>query len=94
MPAVLLVLVASLAGIGVAGLQVRAEGAAADAARILGRGEGGGDVDARLAAELPGASWSSSDEDGLVCVRVRVVGAGPAAVFGAVGATSCVLRVP
>jgi hypothetical protein len=91
MPAVLLVLMAALAGIGVSVLQVRAQDAAADAARILGRGEAGGAVAAHLAAQLPGASWSSSERDGLVCVRVSVAGAGPAAVFGQVGATSCAL---
>ena len=91
MPAVIVVLVAALAGIGVAALQVRAQDAAADAARILGRGEGGGSVAAHLGAQLPGASWSSSERDGMVCVRVSVTGAGPAAVFGQVGATSCAL---
>jgi len=91
MPAVLLVLVAALAGIGVAALQVRAQDAAADAARVLGRGEGGGSVAAHLGTQLPGASWSSSQHDGMVCVRVSVAGAGPAAVFGQVGATSCAL---
>lgn len=94
MPAVLLVLVAALAGIGAAGLQVRAADAAGDAARILGRGEGGGDVGARLATQLPGAAWSSSELEGMVCVRVSVVGGGPAAMLGAVAATSCALRVP
>jgi hypothetical protein len=94
MPAVLLVLVAALAGVGVAALEVRAQDAAGDAARILARGEGGGDVGAHLAAQLPGASWSSSERDGLVCVRVSVTGDGPAAVLGAVGATGCALRGP
>jgi hypothetical protein len=91
MPAVLLVLVAAVAGVAVAALQVRAEDAAADAARILGRGEAGGAVAAHLAEQLPGASWSSSTRDGMVCVRVRVTGAGPAAMFGAIGASSCAL---
>jgi uncharacterized protein involved in type VI secretion and phage assembly len=91
MPAVLLVLVAALTGVGVAALQVRAQDAASDAARVLGRGEGGGSVAGQLAAQLPGASWSSTVRDGLVCVRVRVTGPGPAAVFGPVGATGCAL---
>ncbi|WP_344201347.1 TadE family type IV pilus minor pilin [Pseudolysinimonas kribbensis] len=91
LPAVILVLVAALAGTGVAALQVRAEDAAADAARILGRGEPAGAVSRHLREQLPGAAWSSSPHDGMVCVRVRVTGAGPAAMFGAVGATSCAL---
>jgi len=91
MPAVLLVLVAALAGVGVSALQVRAQDAAADAARILGRGEGGGSVAAHLGAQLPGASWASSEHDGMVCVRVSIAGAGPAAMFGRIGATSCAL---
>lgn len=92
MPAVMLVLVAALAGVGVAALQLRAQDAAADAARILGRGEAGGSVAAHLGAQLPGATWASSERDGLVCVHVSVTGAGPAAAFGTVGATSCALR--
>jgi hypothetical protein len=91
MPAVLLVLAAALSGIGVAALEVRAQDAAADAARILGRGESGASVAGHLGAQLPEASWSSSGRDGMVCVRVSVTGAGPEAVFGQVGATSCAL---
>lgn len=94
MPAVLLVLVGSLAGVGVASLQLRAQDAAADAARILGRGEGGRAVGSHLAIQLPGAAWSSSVQDGTVCVRVTVVAAGPAAAFGTVAATSCALDDP
>jgi hypothetical protein len=91
MPAVLLVLAAALAGVGVTTLQVRAQDAAADAARILGRGEAGGSVAAHLGAQLPGAAWSSSERDGLVCVRVTVAGGGPAAMFGTIGASGCAL---
>ncbi len=91
MPAVLLVLAVSLAGIGVAALQVRAQDAAGDAARILGRGEAGGSVAAHLGAQLPGAAWSSSERDGMVCVHVSITGGGPAAAFGSIGATSCAL---
>jgi hypothetical protein len=91
MPAVLLVLVVALSGIGVAALQLRAQDAAADAARILGRGEAGGAVGAHLGGQLPGAAWSSSTHDGLVCVRVTVTGAGAGAMFGVIGATSCAL---
>jgi len=91
LPALVLVLVAALAGTGVAALQVRAEDAAADAARILGRGEAGGAVARHLREQLPGAAWSSSTRDGMVCVRVHVTGAGPAAMFGEIGASSCAL---
>jgi hypothetical protein len=91
MPAVVLVLVLALTGVGIAALQVRAQDAAADAARILGRGEAGAEVGAHLAAQLPGAGWTSTRRDGLVCVRVSVRGAGPAAAFAPVSATSCAL---
>jgi hypothetical protein len=91
MPAVLLVLGAALGGVGVAALQVRAQDAAGDAARLLGRGDGAGAVAAHLARQLPGASWTSSRADGMVCVRVTVSGPGPAAAFGVVAAVSCAL---
>ena len=91
MPAVLLVLVAALAGLGVTALQIRAQDAAADAARIIARGEGAGAVGTHLAQQLPGATWSSTEHDGMVCVRVQLVAPGPGSAFGAIGARSCAL---
>jgi len=81
MPAVLLVLAAALGGTQLAGLQLRAQDAAADAARLLGRGDGAA-VGAHVAARLPGASWASSTRGDFVCVRVTVAPGGPGAGLG------------
>ena len=81
MPAVLLVLGVALGGTQLAGLQLRAEDAAADAARMLGRGDGAA-VGSHLATQLPGASWSRSDDGDLVCVVVTAAPGGPASALG------------
>jgi len=92
MPAVLLVLAMALGGVRLAGLQVQAQDAAADAARSYGRGEAAGVVAARLERQVPGARVTRSVRGDLVCARVEVVPSGPVAVLGlrAVG-TSCAL---
>jgi membrane-associated protease RseP (regulator of RpoE activity) len=91
-PAVLGVVALLLGGVQVAGLQVRAQDAAADAARGLGRGDSAGTVAERLERQLPGAavtSWVSGD---LRCVRVEVAPAGAAALLGLrAGARACAL---
>src|SRR5207237_42491 len=73
MPAVLVVLVGALAGIGVASLQVRAQDAAGDAARILGRGEAGGRRDGERGA---GAVLAVAVVAAVALVAVAVVGLG------------------
>ena len=91
-PAVLGVVALLLGGVQVAGLQVRAQDAAADAARGLGRGDSAGTVAARLERQLPGASLSSSVTGDLRCVHVEVAPAGAAAVLGLrAGARACAL---
>ena len=92
MPAVLLVLATALGGLQLAGLQLRAQDAAADAARSFARGEGAGVVSARLSRQLPGGRVARFTRGDLVCVRVSVTPAGPIARLGiGVHATSCAL---
>jgi hypothetical protein len=91
-PAVLGVVALLLGGVQVAGLQVRAQDAAADAARGLGRGDSTASVAQRLERQLPGASVSSWLSGDLRCVRVEVAPAGAAAVLGLrAGAQACAL---
>jgi hypothetical protein len=81
-PAVLGVLALLLGGVQVAALQVRAQDAAADAARGLGRGDSAAEVAARLERQVPGARLSSWLQGDLRCVRVEATPAGPATVLG------------
>lgn len=92
MPAVLLVLATALGGVQLAGLQLRAQDAAADAARSYARGESAGTVASRLQRQVPGASVVRTTRGDLVCARVEVAASGPIARLGvtAVGA-SCAL---
>lgn len=91
-PAVLGVLALLLGGVQVAALHVRAQDAAADAARGLGRGDSTGVVAARLARQVPGAALSTWRDGELRCVRVEVAPAGPVAALGLrAGAGACAL---
>ncbi|MGB3911364.1 MAG: TadE family type IV pilus minor pilin [Pseudolysinimonas sp.] len=81
-PAVLGVVALLLGGVQVAGLQVRAQDAAADAARGLGRGDSAAAVGTRLERQVPGAALSSWGDGDLRCVRVEIVPSGPVAVLG------------
>jgi hypothetical protein len=81
-PAVLGVVALLLGGVQVAGLQVRAQDAAADAARGLGRGDSAAAVATRLQRQVPGAFLSSWVDGDLRCVRVEVAPTGPVAVLG------------
>jgi hypothetical protein len=90
LPAVLLVLGMVLGGIQLGAVQVRAQDAAADAARGLGRGEAASVVAAALARRLPGARWSSTRSGAVVCAHLEAPAAGAAALLGlTVSATSC-----
>ena len=92
-PAVLGVVALLLGGVQVAALQVRAQDAAADAARGLGRGDPLGAVAARLDRQVPGATLASWADGDLMCVRVEVAPAGPVAALGLRAvASSCALR--
>ena len=92
MPAVLLVLMTALGGVQLAGLQLRAQDAAADAARSYARGDPAGLVAARLARQLPGARVARSGRGDLVCARVTAAPSGPIARLGIrVSASSCAM---
>ncbi len=81
-PAVLGVVALLLGGVQVAALQVRAQDAAADAARGLGRGDSAAAVAGRLDRQVRGAALSSWAAGDLRCVRVVVAPAGPVALLG------------
>lgn len=92
MPAVVLVFAACMAGVQVAGQQVRLQDAAADAARVTARGEGAGSAAARAGHLVAGSSLSLSSDGDLICVHLTA----PAAPFGPlagleIGASSCAL---
>jgi hypothetical protein len=90
MPAVLLVLATLLTGVQVTGLHLRAQDAAADAARAWGRGDSAAAVAARLERQVPGARAARSARGELVCATVSVRPAGPAARLGLrATATAC-----
>jgi hypothetical protein len=91
-PAVLAVVALLLGGVQVAGLQVRAQDAAADAARGLGRGDSPDAVEARLDRQVPGAALVGWVDGDLRCVRVEVAPTGVVAVLGLrARATACAL---
>lgn len=81
-PAVLGTVALLLGGVQVTGLQVRAQDAAADAARGLGRGDSVAAVTARIERQVPGAGLSSWADGDLRCVRVEVAPSGPVALLG------------
>jgi Flp pilus assembly protein TadG len=92
MPAVLLVLAMALGGVQVAGLQLRLQDAAADAARAWGRGDSTSSVTARVAVQVPGARAGRSMRGELVCATISAAPSGFAARFGIrVSATACAM---
>jgi len=91
LPALLVLLVVCAGVLGATGSRIRLEDAAADAARIVARGEPEGRASSIVAAAVDGARAGVSRSDGLVCVTARAVVriAGVASV--PVSATSCAL---
>jgi hypothetical protein len=71
LPAVILVLAFCLAGMQIAGQQVRLQDVAADAARILGRGEGVAKAQAFVTAALPGARLTAESRNSVVCAFLQ-----------------------
>ncbi|MGQ7311671.1 TadE family type IV pilus minor pilin [Microbacterium arabinogalactanolyticum] len=71
LPAVLLTLLLGVGALGAAATQVALQDAAADAARLLGRGESAARAAAAVAA-VEGATMTSRDGAGLVCVTASV----------------------
>jgi Flp pilus assembly protein TadG len=78
LPAVVIVLVLSLACLQVASVQLSLQSATSDAARLLGRGGAG--AESRVSSAVSGAHLGASRHDGLVCAMAEA----PADVGGLV----------
>lgn len=91
LPAVLIVLVLGAGALGAAAQQVALQDAAADAARLLGRGEDGGRAAAAVSVAAPGASMSSSMSGDLVCVTAHSTVAVGGLLSVPLRASSCAL---
>lgn len=72
LPAVVLTLLLGAGALGAASRQVSLQDAAADAARLLGRGEGDAAAAGAVTAAVPGAGMVSRSEGDLVCVTASV----------------------
>jgi hypothetical protein len=70
LPAVVLVLLAAIGGVQVAGEQLRLQSGVANAARLIGRGQGG--AAAVLTEAVSGAELTQSRHGSLVCALGRV----------------------
>jgi hypothetical protein len=73
LPAVVIVLAATLSGMAAATASLRAHDVAADAARLLARGESPDRVSAHVSTATPGALLQVSRAGDLVCTTVTVV---------------------
>ncbi|UJP10392.1 hypothetical protein L2X99_01425 [Microbacterium sp. KUDC0406] len=67
-PAVLLVLLLGVGALAAAARQVALQDAAADAARLLGRGESAGRAFGAISSAVDGASAASEQRGDLICV--------------------------
>ncbi|WP_261812240.1 TadE family type IV pilus minor pilin [Microbacterium aurugineum] len=90
-PAVVLALLLGAGALGAASRQVALQDASADAARLLGRGEGLGAAEGVVRAAVPGAGVSASRRGELVCVTSSVEVSWGAAVRMPLRASSCAL---
>ncbi|WP_223622090.1 TadE family type IV pilus minor pilin [Microbacterium sp. EST19A] len=72
LPAVVLALLLGAGALSTASRQVSLQDATADAARLLGRGEGGGAAAGVVSRAVPGAAVSSSGSGDLVCVTASI----------------------
>lgn len=72
LPTVVLVLAACLGSLGLGTAQVRAQDAAADAARLLGRGETLAAAQRHVERSVPGARLAVDYPEDLVCTTVSV----------------------
>lgn len=91
LPAIALVLAASLAAVHVAAVQVRLADAAADAARALGRGETASVAAAIAARNAAGARLSTSIDEPFVCATLTGRAGGVLAALE-LRAESCAMR--
>ncbi|WP_243408932.1 MULTISPECIES: TadE family type IV pilus minor pilin [unclassified Microbacterium] len=91
LPAVLLALLLGAGALGAASRQVALQDAAADAARLLGRGEGAGAAEGIVGRAVPGAGVSSSRSGDLVCVTASIDVSLGAVIRLPLQASSCAL---
>lgn len=91
LPAVVLALLLGAGALGAASRQVALQDASADAARLLGRGEGVGAAQHVVHTAVPGAAMSSSLSGDLVCVTASAEMAVGALVRVPLSAHSCAL---
>lgn len=89
LPAVALVLILSGAALGACAKQVRLQDAAADAARLVARGESEGRAQAAVLLAAPDAGFSVAHRGDLVCVTASTESTGVLPL--AQSATSCAL---
>ncbi|MFS0910238.1 TadE family type IV pilus minor pilin [Microbacterium sp. 179-I 3D2 NHS] len=91
LPAVVLVMLLGAGVLGAASRHVALQDAAADAARLLGRGEGADAAHRVVGAAVPGAAVSSSRSGDLVCVTASLDLSIGALVRVPLRASSCAL---
>ncbi|WP_217182616.1 hypothetical protein [Streptomyces sp. AC495_CC817] len=91
LPAVALTVLLGAGVLGAAARQVALQDAVADAARLLGRGEGQGAAAGVVGAAVPGAVISTRSADGLVCVEASVDGGVTGVARVPLRASSCAL---
>lgn len=91
LPAVVLALLLGAGALGAASRQVALQDASADAARLLGRGEGADAAQRVVGTAVPGAGTSSSHSGDLVCVTATFEASIGALVRLPLRASSCAL---
>lgn len=91
LPAVVLALLLGAGALGAASRQVALQDAAADAARLLGRGESPGAAEHVVQIAVPGAGMSSSRAAELVCVTTSTDATIGALIRLPLRASSCAL---
>lgn len=91
LPAVVLAFLLGAGALGAASRQVALQDASADAARLLGRGEGQDAAERVVHAAVSGAGVSSSRSGDLVCVTASVDASIGSLIRMPLRATSCAL---
>lgn len=90
-PVIVLMLALMISGLSAAGAQVQLNGATADAARLLARGEGSERVSARMSQLGEVSSVNSHSEGELVCVSAQKQAPVPLQMI-TLSAKSCLLK--
>lgn len=89
LPAVVIVLALGVGALGAAGQHVRLQDAAADAARLLARGDDAGRAESIVASAAPGARMRVESRGDLVCVTATATA--PVGLDVPVTASACAL---